>query len=230
MILWVHFQSRDWVNTDTLGEGELSKWSSVCSFRGWGINIRCSAVFPISMQHMMSVKGFWIVTFCIIDTLCIHKSCCAQYPGFGAQESDIVKDATDQPKIILDFTFNRGLADIFWAIYNFSCQQMNTILCDFHRLYYYFFCRLYGRSVWEGALEGVAHRLWEVCSPLYPTNQKTIIKYRFLLVSLFKLFWFQAKPASAERVLPSCAHIWSHPSTDHRCGGSGRHLKIFWLI
>ena len=69
-----------------------------------------------------------------------------------------------------------------------------------------------------------------ICSPLYPTNQKTIIKYRFLLVSLFKLFWFQAKPACAERVFPSCAHIWSHPSTDHRCGGSGRHLKIFWLI
>ena len=51
---------------------------------------------------------------------------------------------------------------------------MNTNLCDFHRLYYCFFCRLHGRSVWEGALEGVAHRLWEVCSPLYPTIQKTI--------------------------------------------------------
>ena len=34
------------------------------------------------------------------DTLCLHKSCCKQYPGFGAQESDIVKEATDQPKIV----------------------------------------------------------------------------------------------------------------------------------
>ena len=56
---------------------------------------------------------------CIIYKLCIHKSCCAQYPGFGAQESDIVKEATDQPKNCLDFT-SRSLADIFWTIYNFS--------------------------------------------------------------------------------------------------------------
>ena len=52
---------------------------------------------------------------------------------------------------------------------------MNTTFCDFHRLYYCFFYRLHGRSVWEGALEGVAHRLWEVCSmhaslPNYPKD------------------------------------------------------------